>query len=162
MISRSFADWLTEREQKMNPLIFIFEWIFIFIVSLVIFTLVLIFKDKLAPTAIGATASSALFACVFVYVRSLRATGCIKCGSPLPFLRKELDRKYVGDREKYVEVGRSWSQGPASLVDIYSRTCRVERVRFHCRKCHAEWVEEQQISTSSYRFDHYIDLNDQL
>ncbi len=162
MISRSFADWLTEREQKMNPLVFIFEWIFIFIFSLVIFTIFLIFQDKLVPTAIGSTASSALFACIFVYVRSLRATGCAKCGSPLPYLREELDRKVVGEREKYAEVGRSWSQGPASLVDIYLKNCRVERVRFCCRKCRVEWVEEQLFSVSSYRLDHSIDLNDQL
>lgn len=162
MISRSFADWLIEREQRMNPLVFIAEWIFIFALSLVTCTIFFLLQDRLASTASGSTASSALFACVLVYVRSLRVTGCTKCGSPLLFLRKEIDRKAVGNREKYVEVGRSWSQGPASLVDIYSKNCRVERVRFRCKKCRAEWVEEQQFSTSSYRFDHSINLNDEL
>lgn len=161
MISHSIADWFVERERRMKPLVFIVEWILMFILSLTMCTIFLIILNQRVSSEKVVTASSAVLACAFVYLRMFRATGCIKCGSPLPWLRKEVDRKYVGNQEKVLEVGRSWSQGPANVVDIYARNCRVEKVRYRCRKCRTEWVEEHQIPTSSYRFRTSINLHDQ-
>jgi hypothetical protein len=162
MTYHSIADWFTEREQKMKPLAFMIEWVFMFILALMACALFFFSQGKLAETAMVSTAISALLACVFVYVRMFKATGCDKCGSPLPLLREEVDRKHIRDARKFLELARSWSQGPASMADIYSKICRIEKVRFRCKRCKHEWAEEQQTSLSMYRFHHSINLNDQL
>ncbi|MEW6405407.1 MAG: hypothetical protein AB1649_26750 [Chloroflexota bacterium] len=64
MTYRSLVDWFTERERKMNPLVFIIEWIFIFVLSLIAGAFFFLGMDKLNEAVPVSTASSALLAIV--------------------------------------------------------------------------------------------------
>jgi len=83
----------------------------------------------------------------------LRATGCRKCGSPLPFLRQERGRTAVHRKQKFLDVYTSEGKDSRHWLETYSKWVRVELVVYRCRRCGREWTESQTRSESLYHFE---------
>jgi hypothetical protein len=114
MILKSIPDWLKEQEQK-NHSVFLMEWMSTFAFALVFWT-ALFFKLEISLwTAAAAAATSALYACVFVYLRLFPITRCKKCSSLLPLVRDEISRRCIHDEERCLEIERGGEIGRAHV-----------------------------------------------
>jgi hypothetical protein len=109
------------------------------------------------PPGLAATLISILYASCIVYGRLLRVTGCPKCRSAMPFLRKELGHRHLPDQEQCVEVqygGEEWGE---PMIQVYSRICRSDVITYQCRHCEQVWEEKVDVPGSGYRLVRRID-----
>jgi hypothetical protein len=160
MILHSIPEWLREQEQKRNRSIFLLEWMLVFACAL-LFWIVLFLKLERSIWSIPAAAlMSALYACGFVYVRLHPLTNCRKCRSPLPLIRKEIDRRHLRDEEQCLEIVRGGEEYCGHYIEIYNRVYRVEMVRFRCVQCKAVWDEVEHLPVSKYEYVRTIMVKD--
>lgn len=151
MPGSSLFDWITQQEKHRRPSVFVMEWFFVFALAGVIWTATLSMWQRQSPAPGLVVGIAAVYACGIIYPRLFNATRCLKCHSPLPFLRHELDRHHVRDREQCVEVevgGEAWSQ---YSLQLYQRTLSVDQVRFRCRRCRGIWQELEESPASDYK-----------
>ncbi len=110
------------------------------------------------PPVLAATVISALYATCMVYGRVLRATGCRKCSSPLPFVRREIARRHLPEEEDCTEVEYGGVEWDMHLVQVYCRTRRQDIVTYRCRRCNQVWEEKVDLPGSRYRLVKRMDL----
>ena len=153
-----FEHWLTTEEHKRGHTIFIVEWLSIFAIAWLFWSLMFHAAPGALPPALAATLLSALYACCMVYGRLLDATGCRKCASPLPLLRQEVDRRHTRAEEQCIELefgGKEWDQ---HFVHLYRRICHADIVTFRCRRCGRVWEEKVELPGSGYKLVRRMDL----
>ncbi len=159
MPGSSIKDWLIEHERKRSPLVFVAEWLFVLALAGPIWTGILSVWQHAQPSSGLVIAVAVLYASAMVYPRLLRVTHCPKCRSPLPFLRREIDRHHVRDREICTEFETGGEAFGRHLLQLYSRIYAVDQVRCVCRRCHAAWNEMEEVPASDYELVRTIDLD---
>ncbi len=155
----SILDWLSEQEKRRRPFVFIVEWIFVFVLAGAVWTGTASMWQHARPSGVLVVSLSAFYASAIVYSRLFKVTRCRKCSSPLPLLRREIDRQHVRDREDCVEFdggGAAWGQ---HFIQLYRRMVCVDKVRFQCRQCHGVWQEMEELPVSEYELVRTIDLD---
>ncbi len=160
MIVASFRDWLVEQEHRKSPAVFLLEWLSIFVVTLLFWTIVF-FQMRVSVASMSlAAAVASVYASGFVYIRLLKLTACKKCSSPLLFSRQEIGSRYVREVEKCLELEHGGEEWYEHFIDIYTRKYRVEVVKYRCRRCRATWEEVIELPASDYRWVRTIKLKD--
>jgi len=159
MIIKSIRDWLKEQEQK-NRSIFLVEWVSAFALALVFWTILFYEVQISLWSTAAATIISALYACVFIYLRLFPITRCRKCKSLLPLVREEVSRRHIHDEEKCLEIERGGEDYWQHFIDLYYRIYRVEIVKFRCRRCHRMWEEVERSPASDFKFVRTISIKD--
>jgi hypothetical protein len=160
VLIRPFRDWLAEQERRRRPLIFVFEWLGIFALSLTFWTVLFLELHPLAWSMAAAGAVASLYSSAFVYVRLLALTTCRKCKSSLALSRDEISRRYVHEIERCLEIEHGGEEWYGHFIDLYSRRYRTEIVRYRCRRCHSVWDEETELPVSDYVLVRTIELKD--
>src|SRR5512143_1805412 len=102
MPKNSFQNWLTIQEHRKGHSIFLVEWLSLFAMAWLFWILMFFNAPGSVPPGLAATLIAILYASCLVYGRLLRATGCKKCPSPLPFMRQEIGRRHLRDAEDCV------------------------------------------------------------
>jgi hypothetical protein len=152
-----FEEWLAVQEYKKSRFAFLAEWMALFGVAWFFWSVIFTSAPGSVPPGLAATLISILYASSIVYGRLMRVTGCAKCRSPLPFLRKEIGRRHLPDHEECVEVqygGEEWGQ---EMIQVYSRVCRSDIVTYRCQGCNQMWDEKVNIPGSGYKLVHRVD-----
>ncbi len=155
----SILNWLQEHEKRRRPFVFALEWIFVFALAGAVWTGTLSVWQHARPSGAAIVSISTFYASALVYSRLFGVTGCRKCRSPLPLMRREIDRQHVGDREQCVEFeggGAAWGR---HFIQLYRRTVGVDKVRCECRHCHGVWQEVEELATSDYELVRTIELD---
>ncbi len=150
-------EWLTVQEYKRSRIFFLVEWLALFGVAWLFWSLVFTAARGAIPPGLAATLISILYATCIIYGRVLHVTGCPKCKSPLPFMRKETGRRHMPDQEQCIEVqygGEEWGQ---EMIQVYSRICHTDVVTYRCRQCDQAWEEKLELPGSSYRLVRRVD-----
>jgi uncharacterized protein with PIN domain len=160
MLFRSIPEWLKEQEQKRNRSIFLLEWILVFACALPFWIILFLKLEKSVWSPAAAALMSTVYACGFVYARLHPLTNCEKCRSPLPLIRREIDRRHLRDEEQCLEIVRGGEEYWEHFIEIYNRIERVEMVRFRCVKCKAVWDEVQHRPASKYEYVRTIKVKD--
>jgi hypothetical protein len=160
MPKRPFQHWLTLQERQKNHSFFIVEWVSIFTIAWLFWSLMFFSVPGSLPPWQTATIIAALYASCVVYGRVLRLTGCRKCGSPLPLLRQEIGRRHTRDQEHRVEREYGGPQWDRHFVDVYCRVQRNDIVTYRCSKCDQIWEEKIELPGSNYKFLGRMDLDE--
>ena len=150
-------EWLAVQEYKNSRSIFLAEWMALFGVAWFFWTVMFTAAPGMVAPGLAATVISMLYATCIVYGRVLRVTGCAKCHSPVPFLRKEIGRRHMPDQEQCIEVqygGDEWGQ---EMIQVYCRVCRTDIVSYRCRHCDQIWEEKVVLPGSGYKLASRID-----
>ena len=156
----SLTTWLTEQELKNNHSAFLFEWIFTFTLAFLFWSLLFFKIEDSFMSVETAAAMSILYASCLVYVRLFPMTGCKKCSSLLPLIRKEIGRRHIQDEDRCVEIEYGSEAYCRHYIDQFNRTYRVDKVRFRCRRCKRDWEEIVQYPVSNYQYLRTIDFSD--
>ncbi len=146
-----FQEWLAVQEYKKSRIVFLVEWLSLFGVAWFFWSVIFTAAPGSVPPGLVATLISILYASCIVYGRVLRVTGCPKCKSPVPFLRKQLGRRHLPDQEECIEVqygGEEWGQ---TMIQVYCRVCHSDIVTYQCRHCEQVWEEKLQMPGSGYQ-----------
>jgi hypothetical protein len=158
MPQKIFQNWLTVQEHKKNHSIFIVEWVSIFVLAWFFWSLMFFSAPGSVPPGLAATFIAGLYASSLVYGRLLRATGCRKCTTPLPFMRQEIGRRHLRDEEECMEIqygGPEWDQ---HFVHVYCRVRRADIVTFRCHHCQQVWEEKIELPGSAYKLIKRMEL----
>ncbi len=153
-----FQSWLTIQEHRKHHTIFLVEWLSLFAMAWLFWSVMFFGAPGSIPPGLAATLVSALYATCLVYGRLLRATGCKKCSSPMPFMRRETGRRHLPEEEKCVEIeygGEMWEQ---HFVHVYCQISRMDIVTYRCRNCDQMWEEKVELPGSGYKLVRRIDL----
>jgi hypothetical protein len=160
MVVSSFRDWLAEQERKRGSLVFLLEWLGVFLCALFFWTILILEIRPSVWSLAPAAAISSVYASGTVYVRLLKATACRKCHSSLAFSQEIVGRRHVRDVEKCVEIERGGQQWYGHFIDLYARRYRIEIIKYRCRRCHAIWEETTAVPDSDYELIRTIDVKD--
>ncbi len=160
MIVTPIGDWLVEQEHKKRPFVFVLEWLSVFALSLLFWTIAFFEVRTSLLSVAAAVMVSSVYACSFIYLRVLQLTACTKCNSPLAFSRQEIGRRHVRDAEKCLEIEHGGDEWYEHFIDLYSRRMRLDIVKFHCRRCHATWEEVKEFPLTDYQLVRTINLKD--
>jgi hypothetical protein len=159
MLGNSIWDWFLKQEHRMNPAIFVLEWVSIFIPAFFFWTVVFSRLQASHPSLAEVGTVSAFYGSAVVYFRLLRETGCKKCHSLLPLQVEEVSRRHVRDEERTLEVERGGEAWGKHFLDVYVRIYEVAIVRLRCRRCQAVWDETKISPSSGYRRVRTLDLS---
>ncbi|HEX8991240.1 MAG TPA: hypothetical protein VF784_06145, partial [Anaerolineales bacterium] len=99
-----FGEWLKILEHGKNRSVFLVEWLAMFAIAWLFWSVVFFGASGSLRPALAAALMAFLYATCIVYGRLMRATGCWKCSSPLPLLRKEVGRRRLRDEEHCMQV----------------------------------------------------------
>jgi Fe-S oxidoreductase len=99
-----FDKWLTRLEYRRTYSIFLVEWLSLFAIAWLFWSMMVLLAPGSIPPGLAATMVSGLYATCMIYGRLLRVTGCRKCSNPMPFMRKEIGRWHLRDHEECIEV----------------------------------------------------------
>ncbi len=127
------------------------EWLVLFAIAWLFWSLMFWAAPGSMPPRIAALAVSALYATCLIYGRLLRATGCGKCSSPLPFLRQEVGRHHMPDEEDCIEVQYGAEEYGDIIMNVYCRVVRTDMVTYRCRSCGQKWQERVQLPGHDYQ-----------
>ncbi len=111
------------------------------------------------PPSVAAIAISALYASALVYGRLIKATGCPKCASALPFLRHEIGRRHLRDEEHCIEVQYGAEEYGQCMLQVYCKVVHRDMVTYRCRRCDQAWEEKLDLPGSGYKLVRRIDLD---
>lgn len=158
MSKTPFHSWLAIQERRRSSIIFLVEWLALF-ASAWMFWWVMFWAapGSLSPR-IAATAVSALYATALIYGRVLRATGCKRCSSPMPFLRKEIGRRQLPDQEDCIEIEYGGEDFGLTTMQTYCQIVRSEMVTCQCSHCGQMWEERVQLPGSGYQLVRRTDI----
>ena len=160
MLFKSVSDWLLEQEHKKKFPIFLLEWLSIFVFASLFWAFLFHELESSIQATVAVAAVSVLYACAFVYPRLFPLTGCKKCNSLLPLVRKEIGRRHTRDEEKCLEIEHGGDEYWGHFIDLYYRIYRVDIVKFRCRRCHAVWEELERVPASNYKMIRRINVKD--
>lgn len=152
------SSWLTKQEGRRTYTIFLVEWLSIFAIAWMFWSVMFFAAPGSIPPGLAATILSGLYATCMVYGRLLRATGCKKCSSALPFMRKEIGRRHLRDQEDCVELEYGGSEWDQHFMHVYCRIIRSDIVTYRCRKCDQVWEEKVELPGSGYRLVRRMDM----
>ncbi len=151
MSKNPFQSWLSVQEHRRSHLVFLVEWVSIFAIAWLFWSLMFrLAPGSIAPERAG-IAVAALYATSLIYGRLLRATGCQKCTNPLPFLRVEVGRHRLPDQEDCMEVQYGAEEYGQEMMQVYCRVVRADMVTYRCRSCGQMWEERVELPSSGYR-----------
>ena len=151
MSKSPLQSWLAVQERRRSRLVFLVEWTAIFAIGWLFWSVMFRLAPGSIPPTVAALVVSALYASCAIYGRLLRATGCGKCASPLPFLRREVGRRRMPDQEDCMEVQYGGEDYGISVMQVYCRVVRADMVTYRCRSCGQMWEERVQLPGSSYQ-----------
>ncbi len=158
MSKSPFQSWLAVQERRRSHIIFLVEWLSIFAIAWLFWSLMFWAAPGSISPKIAAIVVSALYATIAIYGRLLRATGCRKCSSPLPFLRKEVARHRLPDQEDCIELQYGAEEYGSTTVQTYYRVVRTDMVTYQCRHCSQMWEEKVQLPGSDYQLARRRDI----
>jgi hypothetical protein len=151
MQKSSFQEWLSTQEYKRPSIIFMVEWLALFGMAWLFWWVIFFGGRGSVQPGLAASLTSGLYATCLIYGRLLRVTGCRKCANPMPFLRREVGRRHVGDHEECFEVQSGEYEWGQYDIQVYSRMVRTDIVTYRCRKCRQAWEEKSEVPASSFR-----------
>ncbi len=158
MPKNPFQDWLRILEHRKNHLIFLVEWLAIFMLAWVFWFVIFLEAPGSVPPGLIATLVAFLYATCVVYLRMLRTTGCKKCGSPWPFLRTEVGRRHMRDEEHCVELEYGGDEFGRHMLQVFCKIIRADTVAYRCKHCGQMWEEWVELPGSGYKVVRRIDL----
>ena len=151
-MSRSpFQEWLNIQEHERSGIVFLVEWMALFGAAWFFWSVMFFAAPGSAPPGPVAALVSILYATCLLYGRVLRVTGCPKCRSPLPFVRREVGRRRLPDREQCIEVQYGAEEWGQVMVQVYARLCRTDIVTYRCGRCEQRWEQKIEQPSSGYR-----------
>ena len=150
MSKHPIQSWLAIQERRKSYLMFSVEWLSLFLITWLFWSLMFWAAPGSFPPKAAAIAVSALYATSLIYGRMLHATGCSRCSNPLPFLRKEVGRRRLPDQEDCMEVQYGAEEYGQQVVQDYYRIIRADMVTYRCRHCGQNWEERVQLPGSEY------------
>ncbi len=157
MSKSPFENWLRLLEHRKNHLIFLVEWLAIFAIAWMFWTVIFTAAPGSAPAGLIATLVALLYSTLIVYGRMMKTTGCRKCGSPWPLMRKEMGRKHLRDEEHCIEVEYGGEEYGQHLVQVYCKVIRADMVTYSCRHCGQMWEERVELPSIGYKIVRRID-----
>ncbi len=157
MSKSPFENWLQILEYRKNHLIFLVEWLVIFAIAWIFWTVIFIAAPGSAPAGLIATLVALLYATSIVYGRMMKTTGCRKCASPWPLVRKEMGRRHMRDEEHCIEVEYGGEEYGQHLVQVYCKVIRADMVTYSCRQCGQTWEERVELPGTGYKMVRRID-----
>lgn len=160
MLISPFQDWLAEQETKRGPLFYLFEWLVIFTIALLFWTILIEELRRSAWNLAAAAAVSSLYASFVIYPRLFRLSACSKCHSPLAITRQEVGRRHVSDTERCVEILHGGEEWYGHFIDLYTRPYRVEIIKYRCRHCGHVWERLTEEPGGKYILVRTIDVKD--
>ncbi len=149
-----FEEWLKILEYRKNRFIFVVEWLSMFTIAWLFWSVLFFGAPGSVRPGLAAALMAFLYATCIVYDRLYRATGCRKCASPLPLLRKEVGRRHLRDEEHCMEVQYGAEEYGEKVIDIYRKVTRADMVTYRCRRCGASWEERVELRGSGYQLVH--------
>jgi hypothetical protein len=153
-------DWLAVQEHKRAHAIFLIEWLSLFALAWMFWSVMFFSAPGSVPPGLAATLVAGLYATCMIYGRLLRATGCKKCNSPLPFLRKEIGRRHMRDEEDCLEIQYGAEEYGQHTVQVYCRIMRNDVVSYRCRHCDQVWEEKVQLPGTGYKLVRRVDVDE--
>jgi hypothetical protein len=154
MLKPPSQSWLAVQERRKSTIVFLVEWTAIFAIAWMFWSVMFWRAPGSIPPNAAAIAVSALYATIALYGRVLRATGCRRCSSPLPFLRKEVGRHRLPDQEDCIELQYGAEEYGMTLNQTYCRVLRTDMITYQCRHCGQMWEEKVQLPGSGYQLIH--------
>ncbi len=152
MSKSPFQSWLAVQERRRSHLTFLVEWLAMFALAWFFWSVMFwAAPGSSMPPKIAALAVSALYATCLIYGRLLRATGCHKCSSPLPFMRQEVGRHRMPDQEDCIEVQYGAEEYGEVHLQVYCRVVCSDMVTYRCRSCGQKWQERVQLPGPDYQ-----------
>jgi hypothetical protein len=151
MSKSPFEQWLSTQEYKRSYLIFLVEWLAIFGIAWLFWSVMFLFAPGSVAPGLAATLVSVLYATCLLYGRLLRVTGCKKCANPMPFMRREMGRRHMRDREDCVEMEYGREEWGRHYVRLDCKLVRTDVVTYRCRKCDQAWEEKIELPGSGYK-----------
>lgn len=160
MLVRPFRDWLVEQENRRGPLFFLLEWLILFAIALVFWSILLFEVQGLPWSLVAGAAVASVYASGTVYLRVLGFRKCRKCRSSLAISGQELSRRHVRDVERCLEIERGGEEWYGHFLDLYSRRSRIEIVKYRCRRCNRTWEQTTEEPDGDYKLVRTIELKD--
>jgi hypothetical protein len=155
-----FGDWLAEQENRRGPAFFLLEWLIVFSGSLV-FWVILLLEVQHSPWSLAAAlAVSSVYASCAIYLRVSSFRACTRCHASLAVNRVEIGRRCVRERERCLEIERGGEEWYGHFIDLYTRTYRVEIVKYRCRRCNRVWEQTIEEPVCDYQLVRTIDVKD--
>lgn len=151
MSKSPFQAWLAVLERRKSGLMFLVEWSALFALAWMFWSVMFWAAPGIMSPKVAAIAVSALYATAMIYGRVLHATGCKRCSSPLPFLRKEIGRRRLPDQEDCMEVQYGAEEYGQVMVQDYYRVVRSDMVTYRCRTCGQMWEERIELPGTQYQ-----------
>jgi hypothetical protein len=151
MLRDPFEEWLSTQEYKRSHLIFLVEWLAIFAAGWLFWSVLFILAPGSVAPGLAATFVSGLYATCLLYGRLLRVTGCRRCASPMPFMRREIGRRHLRGREQCKELEYGGEEWGRHYVRTYCKVVRTDFVTYRCHKCDQVWEEKVEVPISGYR-----------
>ncbi len=158
MPNKPLEDWLTLQEHRRSHSIFLVEWMSVFLIAWLFWSLMFFSAPGSVPPGLAATLISGLYATCMVYGRLMKATGCKKCSSPLPFMRKEIGRRHLRDQEQCVEIEYGGDEWDEHFVHVYCKVSRSDIITYRCRQCDQIWEEKIELPGSGYKLIRRMEL----
>lgn len=158
MPRKSLDSWLVTLERQKNHSVFLVEWMSVFAIAWLFWSLMFFAAPGTIPPSVAATVLAGLYATGLIYGRVLRATGCKKCHSALPFMRQEVGRRHLPEQEDCIELEYGGAEWDVHFVQVYCRVLRSDIVTYHCRRCDQTWEEKVQLPRSGYRLVRRMDI----
>ncbi len=152
MSNSPFQNWLLTQEYNGSRVIFLVEWLALFAMAWAFWSVLFLLApgSSMGP-GLAATLVAGLYATSLIYGRLLRVTGCKKCASPMPFLRREVARWHAGQREECVEMEYGGEEYERHYVRIYAKVVRTDVVVYRCRQCRQAWEEKVELPSGGYK-----------
>ena len=157
MSRNPFQSWLAVQERRRSYLMFLLEWLALFAMAWMFWSVMFWAAPGSMPPRVAAIAVSALYATCLIYGRLLRATGCRKCSSASPFVRQEVGRRRLPDQEDCMEVQYGAEEYGQETMQVYSRVVRAEMVTYRCRDCGQLWQERVELPGPGYQLVRRVD-----
>ena len=157
MSRNPFQSWLAVQERRRSYLMFLLEWLALFAMAWMFWSVMFWAAPGSMPPRVAAIAVSVLYATCLIYGRLLRATGCRKCSSASPFVRQEVGRRRLPDQEDCMEVQYGAEEYGQETMQVYSRVVRAEMVTYRCRDCGQLWQERVELPGPGYQLVRRVD-----
>src|SRR5512140_1214358 len=151
MSKSPFQSWLAVQERRRSHVVFLVEWTALFVLAWLFWSVMFWAAPGSVPPKLAAVAVSALYATCMIYGRLLRATGCKKCATALPFQRKEVGRRRLPDQEDCMEIQYGAEEYGQEMVQVYCRVVKADMVTYRCRSCGQMWEERIQLPGADYQ-----------
>ncbi|HTP01019.1 MAG TPA: hypothetical protein VMJ64_06560 [Anaerolineales bacterium] len=153
-----FQIWLSVQEHTRPGLMFLAEWLAAFAIAWLFWWVMFAGGRGSMQPALAASALSGLYATCLIYGRMLRVTGCKKCASAMPFIRREIGRRHLRDHEQCIESEYGREEWGRHYVRVDCKVVSQDVVTYRCRTCDQVWEEKVELPGSGYQPVEHRDL----